>query len=343
MKPNRTVFLVAVGALSLGALTVVEPGARTSLDNEDNAVVLAPVYAAPVERLETMQLEHGQTLAALLMRASLAGSDLAGLLRAINERRNLRSLAAGVEVTVRRWLDNDSARSVDVQLNADTTVRATRSAEGWATSLVLTPIVVDTLSASGQINAGQSLYEAVVFDTTTSVPVSDRVQLVSDLAAIYEYKLDFTHEIQPGDRYTLVYEREARPDGSARRSRILAARIDNQDKRHDAVYFSHENIAGYYDLDGRSMRQGFKRYPVDYVRVTSSFSWRRYHPILGIYRAHLGTDFGASAGTPVRATGDGTVTFAGRDGGYGNVVVIRHTNGYSTRYAHLSRFATGVR
>jgi murein DD-endopeptidase MepM/ murein hydrolase activator NlpD len=79
------------------------------------------------------------------------------------------------------------------------------------------------------------------------------------------------------------------------------------------------------------------------VRITSGFSWNRYHPILGIYRAHLGTDFGASSGTPVKAVGDGVVTSAGREGGYGNVVMIRHVNGYSTRYAHLSRFAAGVR
>jgi murein DD-endopeptidase MepM/ murein hydrolase activator NlpD len=203
--------------------------------------------------------------------------------------------------------------------------------------------VTDTVSASGEIGAGQSLYEAIAYDSISELPMTDRIPLVSDLAAIYEYKLDFTHDIQPQDRYTLVYEREARPDGSARHLRILAARIDNQGKRYDAVYFQHGSLAGYYDLEGKSMRKGFKRSPVDYVRVTSSFAWRRYHPILSIYRAHLGTDFGAAQGTPVHATGDGTVASAGRDGGYGNVVVVRHGNGYSTRYAHLSRFAAGVR
>ncbi|MGH7469116.1 MAG: M23 family metallopeptidase [Longimicrobiales bacterium] len=342
-KAHKAIFVTVVGVLSLGAMTVMDTRARSRVDNLESAAVLDPVYALPVERVETHQLELGQTLSVLLMRASLNGSDLAGLLRAIDERQNLRSLASGVEVTVRRWLSNGETRSVDLQLNADTTIRAMRSDSGWSTSLVLTPIVLDTLATSSTISAGQSLYEAIVFDSLAAIPVTDRVGLVSDLASIYEYQLDFTHEIQPGDRFTLVYEREARPDGSARRLRILAARIDNRGKRHDAVLFQRAGLAGYYDLEGRSMRRGFKRYPIDYVRVTSSFAWRRYHPILGIYRAHLGTDFGAAQGTPVKATGDGSVTFAGRDGGYGNVVVIRHTNGYSTRYAHLSRFASGIR
>jgi murein DD-endopeptidase MepM/ murein hydrolase activator NlpD len=342
-KAHRAIFLITVGVLSLGAMTVFDTRARSRADNVETAAVLEPVYALPVEHVETHQLELGQTLSALLMRASVNGADLAGLLRAIDERRNLRSLASGIEVSVRRWLSTGATRSVDLQLNADTTIRATRSDSGWTTALVLTPIVLDTMATSSTIGAGQSLYEAVVFDSLSEIPVTDRVGLVSDLASIYEYQLDFAHEIQPGDRYTLVYEREARPDGSARRLRILAARIDNRGTPHDAVLFQRPGLAGYYDLQGRSMRRGFKRYPVDYVRVTSSFAWRRYHPILGIYRAHLGTDFGAAQGTPVRATGDGTVTFAGRDGGYGNVVVIRHINGYSTRYAHLSRFASGVR
>ena len=343
MKANKTIFLVVVGALSLGAMTILDPGTRAGSRDRDNATVLAPVYAPPVEALETMELESGQTLSALLMRASIVGSDLADLLRTINGVQNLRSLAAGAEVTVRRWASNGQPRSVELQLNADTTIRVTRSPAGWATSLVVTPVVMDTLSASGEIHAGQSLYEAIVLDSLTEIPVEDRVNLVSNLAAIYEYKLDFSHEIQPGDRYTLVYEREARPDGSARRMRVLVSRIENSGKRFDAVFFQRGQIAGYYDLDGASMRKGFRRSPLDYVRVTSSFAWRRYHPILGMYRAHLGTDYGAARGTPVHATAEGTVVSAGRDGGYGNMVVIRHANGYSTRYAHLSRFAAGIR
>jgi murein DD-endopeptidase MepM/ murein hydrolase activator NlpD len=343
MRISKTIFLTVVGALSLGAMTVLDSRPRLSLDNREDATVLEPVYAPPVEAVETTQLQPGETLSALFMRASIVGADLASLLRAVNTRKSLRSLDVGTEITIRRWAGRSETRSIELEFNPDTTIRVMRSDTGWTTALVLTPIVLDTMFVTGVIAAGKSLYESVAQDPSVALPVPDRVPLVHELAEIYKYKLDFAHDIRPGDRYTLVYEREARPDGSAREMRILAARIDAAAKRFDAVLFQGSGISGYYDLEGRSLRSGFSRYPVGYDRITSFFSRRRYHPVLGIYRAHLGTDFGAARGTPVGVTGDGTVSFAGRDGGYGNVVVVRHINGYSTRYAHLSRFARGVR
>ncbi|HSL70737.1 MAG TPA: peptidoglycan DD-metalloendopeptidase family protein, partial [Longimicrobiales bacterium] len=321
--------------------TVLEP--RNSLNNQATAPVLAPLYAPPVESLQSYTLQPGQALSAMLMEASITGPDLTELLRSLHELRSPRSIPAGIEVTVRRWVETGEPRTVEVMLNPDTTVRLVRAGMGWSSSVTVTPIIVDTVFVSGVINEGGSLYLSIGTDTTLSLPQKERVQLVSELADIYEYKIDFLHEIHAGDRYAFAYEREARPDGTARRRRVLVARLDNQGKRYDAIYFNQGKIAGYYDLEGRSLRRGFRRYPIDYVRITSSFAARRYHPILGIYRAHLGTDFGAARGTPVRSTGDGTVIFVGRDGGYGNVVMIRHINGYTTRYAHLSRFESGIR
>ncbi|HUP87970.1 MAG TPA: M23 family metallopeptidase, partial [Longimicrobiales bacterium] len=159
----------------------------------------------------------------------------------------------------------------------------------------------------------------------------------------YAYTIDFSHEIQPGDSYQIAYEREARPDGTARSRRILISEVINKGKHFSAVYFKRGSIAGYYAKDGQSLKEGFRRSPLDFTRVTSNFNWHRYHPILGMYRAHLGTDYGASTGTPVHAVADGVVAEAGRDRGYGNVVVIRHHSGYSTRYAHLSRFGKTIR
>jgi murein DD-endopeptidase MepM/ murein hydrolase activator NlpD len=121
------------------------------------------------------------------------------------------------------------------------------------------------------------------------------------------------------------------------------AEIVSQNQTYPALWYSGgRDVQGYYDREGKPLASGFSRYPVNF-RVTSSFSRRRYHPVLGIYRAHLGTDFGAPAGTAVEATADGTVTFAGRSGGYGNMVTIRHVSGYETRYAHLRSFARGIR
>src|SRR5690606_34922492 len=120
---------------------------------------------------------------------------------------------------------------------------------------------------------------------------------------------DFTREIQAGDSYRLVYERERRPDGTARRRRILIAEVENRGLSYPAVFFTdNEDVHGYFDLKGKSVESGFSRYPIRYVRITSNFNPRRYHPLLGQYRAHLGTDYGAPPGAPVLAPAASSAT-----------------------------------
>lgn len=340
---RRTLAVAAIATLSLGLVAMLGPSPRRASARPE-APTLTPFYAPPLERVETHVLQRGETLGGLLEKAALSGSELTDLLLTLREHRNPRLLAPGAEVTVHRWSQGGSTRAVELRLNRDSTVRLTRGDGGWVGHVLLTPTRIDTVYVSGRIESGRTLYEALAEDDELGVPPAERVQIVSDLAEIYAYKLDFSHEIQPGDAYRLVYEREARPDGTAREHRILAAEMDTRGKPVRAFFYEGRGVrGGYYDEQGNSLRRGFRKYPVDYVRVTSTFAWKRYHPILGVYRAHLGTDFGAAYGTPVKATADGTIVGAGRRGGYGNVVEIRHSGGYSTRYAHLSRFARGMR
>lgn len=335
----RTIALVFVLGLGfIGFRTMAGPKPPP-----EDAPVLATVFAPPIESVETHVLRSGETLSDVLGRAAITGNELAELLLSVREFVNPRRLVDGVEVTVRRWFSNDTPRAIDLRVNADTTVRLTRADMGWAGDVVITPVVLDTVYTQGTITDGTTLFQVLVYSDEDDVPITDRAQLVWLLAEIYEYKIDFMREIQPGDTYRLIYEREVRPDGTARSQRILASEIINQGQTYAGVWFSqNEDMQGYYDPEGRPLAVGFSRYPVAF-RVTSSYSTRRYHPVLGIYRAHLGTDFGAPAGTPVEATADGTVAFAGVNGGYGNLVRIRHANGYETRYAHLRAFARGIR
>jgi murein DD-endopeptidase MepM/ murein hydrolase activator NlpD len=227
-------------------------------------------------------------------------------------------------------------------VNADSTLRLVKAESRWNGEVVITPTVVDTVYAGGVIRS--TLYETVVFDEQSRLPIPDRRSLVYELASVYEYKLDFTREIQPGDEYRLVYEREVRPDGTSRSKKILAAEITTRGRRYPAFWFDGSSeIRGYFDDEARPLAVGFSRYPVAFPRITSNFNPNRYHPILKTVRAHVGTDFGAPTGTPVMSTANGVVTFAGVNSGYGNMVEIRHFNGYTTRYAHLSRFAAGIR
>lgn len=312
--------------------------------NADRDALEAVEPPPPPEDVETLVIKRGQTLSGVLESARIRGRDLSALLLAVREHKNPRRLAAGTEVTIRRPVDAEEPSSVAVRLNADSTlVVVNDELIGWSPEMEVTSVVLDTISASGTIEAGESLFESVVNLEDSTFPYEDRFALVPRLAGIYEYKLDFLHDIQPGDTYRLVYERESRPDGTSRTQRILVAELVNHGKTFPAVHFDGGDGFDYYDEEGGSMRLAFKRYPLDYVRITSSFSWRRYHPVHGVYRAHVGTDFGARAGTPVRATGNGTVQFAGRNGGYGNLIKLRHPGGYTTRYAHLRGFASGIR
>jgi murein DD-endopeptidase MepM/ murein hydrolase activator NlpD len=338
----RVGFVTVVAVLSIGAFATIQPGVEDV--DPSAAPTLGVLYAAPAERIETHPIQSGETLSGVLEQSRITGTELTTLMLGLREHLNPRRVRAGTEITVRRWNTNEGIRSVEVRLNADTTVRAMRDEVSWQSQVVVTPVDLDTVYTSGEISEGRSLYEAVLLDEASTVPAADRTNLVYTLAEVFEFKLDFTREIQPGDEYRLMYERESRPDGSARSLRILAAELTNDGKPFTAVLFELPgDRTTYYDEKGGSLRRGFTRYPIEFARVTSNFNRKRFHPVLGIYRAHLGTDIGARTGTPVRSTAEGTVTFAGRDGGYGNVVVVRHANGYSTRYAHLSRFASGVR
>ncbi len=162
-----------------------------------------------------------------------------------------------------------------------------------------------------------------------------------EMAEVLQWDLDFNRDLRVEDRFEIVYE-EVFLDGTFESiGEILALRYDNAGRMHEAYRFG--DPPGYYDGEGRPLRKLFLRSPLRYSRVTSRFSQRRFHPVLKRYRPHYGVDYGAPTGTPVRATGTGTVVFAGWDGGGGRTVKVRHPNGYLTAYLHLSRFASGIR
>lgn len=157
----------------------------------------------------------------------------------------------------------------------------------------------------------------------------------------------FAGVVEPGGmgragRLRVAYERAVRPDGSTRAIRVLAAEAAVAGELHTAFYFEREGAPGYFDPFGRALDPGAWADPLQSPRVTSPFGAKRMHPILRRILPHTGVDYAASAGAPVRATGDGVVSIAGSRGGYGTMVEIQHPSGYSTRYAHLSELGPGV-
>ncbi len=167
---------------------------------------------------------------------------------------------------------------------------------------------------------------------------------IMELAALFGWDIDFVLEIRQGDSFSVVYQERYLDGRQITHGNILAAEFINQGRVHRAVRY--EDSAGrvaYYSPEGESMRKAFLRTPLDVFRISSHFNLNRRHPVLNTIRAHNGTDYAAPTGTPIKATGDGRVTFAGVNGGYGNMVRIQHGQNYQTVYAHMSRFASGVR
>ena len=167
---------------------------------------------------------------------------------------------------------------------------------------------------------------------------------IMELANIFGWDIDFILDIRSGDNFSFIYQ-ELYLDGEKyKNGKILAANFNNQGRELSAVLFKQANgTNNYFTPDGKSMRKAFIRTPVDFARISSHFNLRRKHPVLHKIRAHKGTDYAASRGTPIKATGDGKIIHKGRKGGYGKAVIIQHGQKFTTLYAHMSKYAKGMK
>jgi murein DD-endopeptidase MepM/ murein hydrolase activator NlpD len=202
----------------------------------------------------------------------------------------------------------------------------------WLARLATVPYTSQQRLASGSIRN-------TLFAATDESGIPDAVAL--QLAEIFSTDIDFHRELRKGDTFSVLYETlmadEQPVPWNEGAGRLLAAEFVNAGRAHHAVWFKPgEGRGSYYDIDGRTKRRAFLASPMEFSRVTSGFAMR-FHPLLQNWRAHLGVDYGAPTGTPVRSVGDGFVAFAGRQNGYGNVVQVQHGNERTTLYAHLSR------
>ncbi|HEY8218743.1 MAG TPA: peptidoglycan DD-metalloendopeptidase family protein [Methylobacter sp.] len=168
-------------------------------------------------------------------------------------------------------------------------------------------------------------------------------ELILQLTEIFAWDIDFATNLRPGDQFTVVYGKKMVNGIETDTDEIIAAEFINQGSSYAAVrYIDESGIASYYTPDGQSMQRAFLSAPVDFIKISSPFDPHRKHPILNRIRAHKGIDYAARTGTPVKTTGDGTVTFCGRNGAYGQVVIIEHNDHYETLYAHMSGFMKGL-
>ncbi|HEU5260900.1 MAG TPA: M23 family metallopeptidase [Gemmatimonadales bacterium] len=334
----RASHYVAAGVLSAGGLVWATRDAWPW-----RRPLTAPpivVSAAYVEFADT--LGRRETLLDVLGHARIRGRDYGAFLAAARSL-PVRRLRPGTVFEFRRLKTDSVADRVTVRLSPERRLQVARADSGWVETVETIPWSVSLLRVTGVIES--SLYDALdraVADTF--LPAPERRQLAWAIADVYDWEVDFSRDLRPGDRFTVLLERLESPEGERRFGRILAARVDVARAPNYAFYFEDgaARLTGFYDERGRSLRRAFLRAPLQFRRISSRFGGR-FHPILHAWRAHRGIDFSAAYGTPVRATADGVVTRAGReDGGYGNMVELRHANAVRTRYGHLSRVAQGL-
>lgn len=331
--------LLFFALLVTGGLTLLLGRPASS---QRNVVDLRPIVVSADQVAPTTQsdtLRRGEVLAQVLARQSMTPQEVVGAVDALRPFANPRHLRSGVVVNVQRtaW---DSLVDLSIRVDPDRLVRITRDSLGWMAEQQELPVRVDTLVLAGEISS--SLYHSVMALPAESIGQQERIERVMwGIYRPFQWSIDFGVDLRKGDTYRAVYERYVRSDGSVRSARVLAAEFVNRGNRYRAYWF--DSRREYFDGDGESMRMVFLKAPVDFRRISSSFTRRRLHPRLKVYRPHLGTDYAADTGTPAYSTANGTVTRAGWWGGYGRIVEIRHVNGYRTRYAHLSFIAKGIK
>jgi len=300
------------------------------------------MHVAPAETVQIFALGRGDTFGDILD-GQLSANEQAALLMAFQEQHSPRRMREGTEITLRYLKGEEAIRRIDVALNADETVRLSREPLGWESALIQTPVYVDTLYASGEIES--VLWDAVVMNPAlVSMPTADRNEMIHSLDQVFQWQVDFSRQIQAGDTYRFAVQREVRPDGSMRSGRLLAAELVNSGEPYHAIWFdpNGDGRGAYYDMEGESVRRAFLLKPLEFRRISSRFTNSRLHPILNTWRSHRGVDYAAALGTEVMTTADGVVIQRGVDGGYGNSVQVRHSNGWVTRYAHLRSFKSGI-
>lgn len=279
------------------------------------------------------KVKKGDTLSHLFKRAGFGPSEVHEVMSAKGDLSELKKIHPGQEL--RFGLMDNRLQSLEYVISRTESLQVSREGEGFVAQMVREDLVPFTSYSEGVITS--SLFLAAQKAGLTNA-------MTMELANIFGYDVDFALDIREGDSFRVIYQELHLNGEKVRDGNILAAQFTNQGKTFTAVrYETSDRGADYFTPDGQSMRKAFRRTPVDFARISSHFNLARRHPVLHTIRAHKGTDYAASTGTPIKATGDGKVAFAGWKGGYGRVVILQHGQGIKTLYGHMSGFAKNIR
>ncbi len=349
-QPQETPETQTAENAEITAAAATEAEEASAEVSEKEAEVAVAAYVSPAaqnlnELTKTVSVSKGDTLMKVLTRAGADRTESYEAITALNEIFDPRSLKIGQDVTLYFGVDearesNATAPSlIRVSLNEDVDrqLAAVRTpGEGFTAQETLLELDRKMVRAGGVIHSSLFLSAA-----QAGIPT----KTIVDLIRIFSYDVDFQREIQPGDSFEVYFERFADENGRVLKDGAIHwASMTLSGKKISVYRFktTDDGFTDYYDEKGRSVKKTLMRTPIDGARLTSGFG-KRKHPTLGYTKMHRGVDFGARSGTPIMAAGNGTVEFAARNGTFGNYVRIRHNSEFKTAYAHMRKFAKGIR
>jgi murein DD-endopeptidase MepM/ murein hydrolase activator NlpD len=343
IKPNPA------HAVSQKALRKETPKGKTAVPSPPiKRLTKATAETSPIDNMERREYvvertKAGDTLYELLSRFGLPPSEKQLWTRSIQRNIGARGLLpAGKEVHFYFTRRTPGQRQVpqlkalEVDLSDAATLAWEKGIRGILFQKREKPYDVELKTVSTSV-------ENSLFDDGQKAGINP--SLLSQLADIFTWDVDLEKEVRKGDSLKILYEEKSRKGQEKKTAlRILAAELTSSGQKFTAIYFEKQKGQGnYYNLEGRSLARSFLRFPLEFINITSQFAHARFHPILKVNVPHTGVDFAAKRGTPVRAVGDGVITLADWNGVYGKMVEIQHDSTYTTRYAHLERFAEGIR
>lgn len=281
---------------------------------------------------QTTEIRAGESLSIIFDRIGVSKNDAQSLVSSAKSGRVLQTINAGRTLAYR--LQDGRLEELAYEVDLLNTVVLKRNGDSFSAELVELKSDVRVAAASGEITRS-------LFLDGQAAGLSDRV--IMEFTEIFGWDVDFVLDLRKGDRFKVIYEELYRAGEKVSNGRILAAEFTNQGRTLRALFYkAPDGSEGYYSEQGQAMRKAFLRAPLNFTRISSRFNLARRHPILNRLRAHRGVDYAAPMGTPIRAVANGKIELAGTQSGYGNVVVLRHGDAYSTLYAHMSKFAKNI-
>ncbi len=335
VEAKKTFINIELEAQSLEEVT--EPLEDSeSIETQTLTSVASEAETEAFEYKKDLTVKSGETLSVLFEHAGLGNSLLHSILSSSKEAKRFTQLKVGQTVSF-EFDENKQLKTLSSQINTLESIHLEKQAD--SENFVFRKDVAQTQTRE---KYAQGSIEGALFAATKKANVPYGLAL--DMANIFGYDIDFAQDLRKGDTFEILYEEKTLNGQAVGTGNILTARFTNRGKVYTAVRYTDKNgNTSYYSADGSSLRKAFIRTPVDFARISSRFSNGRKHPILNKIRAHKGVDYAAPRGTPIKAAGDGRVVLAGRKGGYGNTVIIKHGQRYQTLYAHMNGFAKGIR